>query len=242
MRTSQAGIDLIKKYEGLRLTAYYCPAGKLTIGYGHTSAAGNPIVSKGMAITEEEAEQILRNDLVSIESEVERLVKYPVLQNQFDALVSFQYNTGALGRSTLLKRINDGRFADVPAEFMKWINADGRPLPGLIRRRREEAKMWRGIDTNEPVNTNESRFTPDMPKASKSMMSSKEGNAAAIAGSASVLGVANEVTSGVQDATDIVTSLTTALGRPTVMVLLVVVIAAIAIWYFRKRRLDEEGA
>lgn len=242
MRTSQAGIDLIKKYEGLRLTAYYCPAGKLTIGYGHTSAAGNPIVSKGMAITEDEAETILRNDLLTVEAEVERLVKNPILQNQFDALVSFQYNTGALGRSTLLKRVNDGNFAAVPAEFMKWINGDGRPLPGLIRRRREEAKLWRGLDTNEPVNTNESRFTPDTPKPSKSIIASKEGGAAVIAGSASALGVINEVKSGVQDATDIVTSLVMALGRPTVMVLLLVVVVAAAIWYFRKRRLDEEGA
>lgn len=242
MRTSQAGIDLIKKYEGCRLTAYVCPAGVLTIGYGHTSAAGDPVVSRGMAITEDQAETILRNDLLKVEAEIEHLVKYPVLQNQFDVLVSFQYNTGALGRSTLLKRVNEGRFADVPGELMKWINGDGKPLPGLIRRRREEAKMWRGLDTTEPVNFMESRATPDDPKPSKSILASKEGGAAIIAGGAGTLGVVNEVKSTVQDATDIVTALTGALGRPVVVTLLVVLVAAAAIWYFRKRRLDEEGA
>lgn len=242
MRTSQAGIDLIKKYEGCRLTAYVCPAGKWTIGYGHTSSAGNPVVTPGMTITEEEAETILRNDLTKFESEVERLVKYPIMQNQFDVLVSFQYNTGALGRSTLLKRVNEGRFSDVPAELMKWINGDGKPLPGLIRRRREEAKMWRGLDTTEPVNFLESRTTPDNPKPSKSIMASKEGGAAIVAASASTVGMVNEVTSTAQDATDIITALTGALGRPVVMTLLIILVAAAAIWYFRKRRLDEEGA
>src|ERR1700758_619687 len=105
MRTSPAGLTLITKFEGLFLKAYddeddhIVSAGErvfgtLTIGYGHTSAAGPPRVYVGQEITEPQAEAILEADLRSVELEVEHLVKVPLSQNQFDALVSFQYNTG----------------------------------------------------------------------------------------------------------------------------------------------------
>ena len=126
MKTSQRGLDLIKEFEGLYLQAYRCPAGVLTIGYGHTSVAGEPKVVAGMKITKQEAEDILRRDLAAVEADVGRLVKVPLTQNQFDALVSFQFNTGGLGRSSALKRLNAGNYADVPAALLLWNKEIGR--------------------------------------------------------------------------------------------------------------------
>ena len=136
MKTSQRGLDLIKEFEGLYLQAYRCPAGVLTIGYGHTSVAGEPKVVAGMKITKQEAEDILRRDLAAVEADVGRLVKVPLTQNQFDALVSFQFNTGGLGRSSALKRLNAGNYADVPAALLLWNKAAGKVLAGLTRRRK----------------------------------------------------------------------------------------------------------
>lgn len=150
MRTSQAGVDLIKKFEGCRLYAYVCPAGVLTIGYGHTSAAGHPDVQHGDSITQEFADRILQDDLRSFESGVEGCVAGDLAQHQFDALVSFAFNLGVgnLKKSTLLRRVNEKKFDAVPAELMKWVKGrvDGelKDMAGLVRRRRAEAAMWRG--------------------------------------------------------------------------------------------------
>ena len=113
MRISQGGLDnLLKKFEGCRLKAYRCPAGILTIGYGHTSAAGEPLVKDGMTITQEQAEEILKTDLGRYEKPVSDLVKVDLEQNQFDVLVDFAYNAGVgnLKSSTLLKKVNAGDF------------------------------------------------------------------------------------------------------------------------------------
>ncbi len=241
MKTSRAGIDLIKEFEGLELEAYLCPADKWTIGYGHTSAAGDPAVAPGMKITEQEAERILARDLAIFERGVERLVRVYITQNQFDVLVSFAYNcgVGALERSTLLKRVNAERFADVPAELMKWTKSAGREIDGLVRRRRAEAKMWRGLDKTKAA-PEEARATPDTPRPSKSIVQSKEGNAALVAGGLSAVTLAKEVADGAQTASD---ALTTFLGlHPTILVLAAVCLCAAAIWWWRKERLDEEGA
>ena len=103
MKTSQNGINLIKKYEGCRLTAYKCPAGLWTIGYGHTKN-----VKSGQKITQKQAENFLKQDLKTFEKGVEKAVKVRLNQNQFDALVSFAYNCGlgALKTSTLLRKLN----------------------------------------------------------------------------------------------------------------------------------------
>ena len=128
MRMSADGLALVKEFEGLRLKAYKCPAAVWTIGYGHTSAAGSPEVNPGMEITKDEAEEILKRDMVQYEAGVEKLVKVELTQGQFDALVDFAYNAGvgALAKSTLLKRVNEERFDDVPAEFMKWTKGGGK--------------------------------------------------------------------------------------------------------------------
>lgn len=139
MKTSDNGIELIKRFEGLRLKAYLCPAGKPTIGYGHTKD-----VKLGDVITEEEAEQLLREDLIVVENEINRH-NLNINQNQFDALASFVYNVGVgnFRTSTLLKKIKtDPNDKTIANEFMRWIYADGKPLNGLKKRRKMEADLY----------------------------------------------------------------------------------------------------
>lgn len=139
MKISDDGVKAIKGFEGLFLSAYLCPAGVPTIGWGSTEG-----VKLGMRITVSEAETLLRNELAKFESGVSKMVKVKLTQHQFDALVSFSYNVGlgALERSTLLKKLNAGDYASVPSQLMRWTQGGGRELPGLVRRRRMEAEMW----------------------------------------------------------------------------------------------------
>jgi len=143
-KIDEEGLAHLKKWEGLRLTAYQDSAGIWTIGYGHTSAAGKPYVQKGLLITPPQAEEMLARDLVQYEKAVEESVKVGLSDNQFAALVSFTYNVGvsAFKRSTLLKRLNHGDYDSVPQELMKWVNAGGKRLKGLENRRAAEAGLW----------------------------------------------------------------------------------------------------
>jgi len=142
MRVSQKGIDLIKKFEGLRLTAYVCPAGVLTIGYGHTGSD----VKSGMRITEEEAERLLWKDTESAQQTVSSFVTAKINQNEYDALVSFTFNIGptAFVNSTLLKLLNNGADRKIVAgEFARWVKAGGeQAVPGLVRRREAEKTLF----------------------------------------------------------------------------------------------------
>jgi len=239
MKMSGNGLDLLKDFEGLKLRAYLDPVGIWTVGYGHTSAAGPPAVTPGLVITQGEAEEILKRDMAQYEDGVRQHVKATLTQGQFDALVDFAYNAGvgALAKSTLLKRVNAGKFDEVPAEFMKWTKGGGRELPGLVRRRRAEAKLWRGIDTDTPVVVAESSAAPDRPKASKSIIQSKEANAAVVAGSLSTIAIAQEAIPLIRDGGNLISSLS-----PTILIFVAIIAAAAIIWYFRKQRLDEEGA
>ena len=139
MRISTKGLDLIKSFESLRLKAYKCPAGVWTIGYGHTEG-----VTRGMVITEEQAEVFLRNDLSDAELAVQR-TNIPFNQNQFDALVSFVFNIGisAFHRSTLLRiaRINPNNPL-IRHEFLRWNKANGKVLVGLTNRRIKEFTLY----------------------------------------------------------------------------------------------------
>lgn len=142
MVTNDAGIKLIKEFEGLRLKAYPDPGtggAPWTIGYGSTFG-----VTKGMTITAEQAETMLRRDLKKFEGIVTMAVTVPLNENQFAALVSFAYNCGPknLLDSTLLKRVNAGRFKDAADEFSKWNKAAGRVMPGLTRRRDAERALF----------------------------------------------------------------------------------------------------
>ena len=148
MKTSSNGIDLIKKYEGCRLTAYKCPAGVYTIGYGHTKG-----VKKGVKITQIQAEAYLKQDLVVYENAVSKYVKVPINQNQFDALVSFSFNcgTGALKTSTLLDKLNKKDYKGAASEFLRWNKSNGKVLKGLTNRRKEEQELF--LKTNYLSNT-----------------------------------------------------------------------------------------
>jgi lysozyme len=145
MKTSPDGRALIEAFEGRFLKAYRDSVGILTIGFGHTSAAGEPRVTRELTITAEEADQILAADLAKVEAQVSRIITKPLNQAQFDALVSFTFNLGPtnLNNSTLARRVNRGDY-DVASEFMKWDKAGGKRLPGLTRRRKAEALMWNG--------------------------------------------------------------------------------------------------
>jgi len=239
MKMSAAGLDTVKEFEGLRLKAYKCPAAVWTIGYGHTSAAGSPIVTSDLEITRDAAEEILKRDMVQYEEGVRKYVKVDLSQGQFDALVDFAYNAGvgALAKSTLLKKVNAEKFDEVPAEFMKWTKGGGKELPGLVRRRRAEVKLWRGLDTEKPISADEARAEPDQPKARKSITQSKEANAAVAAGGLGTIAVVQEVMPMVREGGDLLGSLS-----PTILILFVIIAAAGAVWYFRKQRLDEEGS
>ena len=139
---SLAGIAAIKGYEGCVLTAYPDPGTgnePWTIGVGHTGG-----VVPGMTITEDEAGDLLREDIQSSEDAVNHLVTVPITQGQYDALVSFTFNLGqgALAQSTLLRKLNAGDYSGAAAEFSRWNQAAGKVLPGLVTRRAAEAKMF----------------------------------------------------------------------------------------------------
>jgi lysozyme len=142
-RISAEGLALIKRFEGLRLTAYYDSVGVLTIGYGSTGTH----VSEGMTISEEEAEALLKKDLDRFEKGVASLVTVHLTDNQFAALVAFSFNVGLgnLKSSTLLKKLNAGDYAGASAEFPRWNKAGGVVLLGLTRRRNAEKDLFLGV-------------------------------------------------------------------------------------------------
>ena len=157
MKTSENMIAIIKKFEGLRLYPYLCQAGVLTIGYGHTL---KPVKAKFMEefytspqdiakqhgiekITEEQAEKYLYDDLEKFEKAINDL-DLPLLQCEFDALVSFVFNVGIgnFNKSTLKKLLSQKKFFYAAKEFDKWVFAGGKKLPGLQNRRTKERKIF----------------------------------------------------------------------------------------------------
>lgn len=136
---TKQGIELIKKFEGCKLSAYRCPAGIWTIGYGHTNG-----VYQGQTITQYEADKMLENDLVKFEMGVRNLVGN-LPDNKIDALTSFAFNLGlgALRDSTLCKKVKaNPNDLTIRNEFMKWVNAGGKRLQGLVNRRQAEADLY----------------------------------------------------------------------------------------------------
>lgn len=140
MRTSENGKKLIKLFEGLRLNAYKCPSGRLTIGYGHTA-----FVKADDKITIGEAELFLDNDVLACENALNRLCKVPLNQNQYDACIDFIFNLGAgnFQKSTLLKLLNEKKYTEAATQFERWIlDANNKPLEGLKRRRKAEKELF----------------------------------------------------------------------------------------------------
>src|SRR5271157_4628636 len=149
---SPKGVAFIQSFEQCKLEAYVDSGGVYTIGWGHTTAAGDPPVTSGMTISQADADAILKADLIKFVRIVNDLLTVEVTQGQFDALVSFEYNTGALGKSTLLKRVNAQQDNLVPGQFLLWDHAGGEKLAGLTRRRQGEVHLWNAVDGAEPVN------------------------------------------------------------------------------------------
>jgi len=145
MKTGQKGIALIKSFESCKLEAYPDPGTggePWTIGWGHTKG-----VKKGDKCTQAQADKWLVEDLTDAEAEVNKWVRVPLTQEEFDALVSFVYNAGgkAFMNSTLLRMLNAGDKVSAAGQFPRWIFANGKKLPGLVRRREEEKKLFLGL-------------------------------------------------------------------------------------------------
>lgn len=140
---NEAGLEIIKEFEGLRLTAYADPLGIATIGYGNTNSVTKEDIGV-KTITKEEAEKLLNKDVKWAEISVFKSVKVPITDNQFSALVSWTFNLGSgnLNKSTMLKKINENHLKVVPTEMRKWNRAGGIILEGLKRRRSAEAELF----------------------------------------------------------------------------------------------------
>jgi GH24 family phage-related lysozyme (muramidase) len=165
-----AGLELVKSYEsfvpfvyddlrpvkdvpyGYREWDGSKPVGTLTIGYGHTNDAAHPLkIRKGLRVTEAEALDILNVDLDECENEVSRAVKVPLSNNQFAALVSFHFNTGAIFKASFVKRLNQGEYAAVRPGLMQYVYSKGQALRGLVRRREAEAALFTRKDVARKV-------------------------------------------------------------------------------------------
>jgi len=160
-RTSPHGISLMHYFETCKLRAYPDPGSKngepWTIGWGHTG----PEVKPGLEWTQQQADSVFVDDLRRFERDVLSLVKVPLTQGQFDALVSFAYNVGSdidadtipegLGDSTLLRKLNAGDYAGAAIEFLKWNKNDGKPMRGLTRRRHAEMGRFNGMSGRDAI-------------------------------------------------------------------------------------------
>ena len=139
-QTNQAGLDLIKSFEGLRLTTYKDSVGILTIGYGHTGSDVTP----NLGITAQQAEDLLKKDLNMTETGVSKAVTVQINDNQFAALVAFAFNVGVgnLRSSTLLRLLNSGDYTGAAQQFLVWNKAGGKVVDGLSRRRAVEKALF----------------------------------------------------------------------------------------------------
>lgn len=261
LRLSRDGLKLVKEFEGClrsdglgNFRAYVCPAGKLTIGWGHTNDHGRKFTGSSKW-TQAECDASLAEDMRGFEAHVKRLVRVPLSQHQFDALVSFTYNCGdgALAGSTLLRKLNRGDYAGTEREFGKWVNGGGRRLPGLVRRRAAEARLF--ADGDQATPDPDDGVMPqrvDPPEPPKSMGSSKTGNTAIAIGAGSAAEIAASVNEHLDTATDLkdkadhlglkfpTFDVFAFLSNPKVLILIAVIIGAAFIWWDRRRKLHED--
>lgn len=138
--TNKRGVKLIKSFESFKATTYICPAGYQTIGFGHKMLENENYDQ----ISYSDAENLLKKDIFIAEKSVLKYISAPLSDNQFAALVSFTFNLGgaALQRSTLRQKINYDLYEEVGAEFLRWVHASGKILPGLLRRRKAECDLF----------------------------------------------------------------------------------------------------
>jgi lysozyme len=154
MQISENGQKKIVAWEGFQPRAYHDAAGKLTIGVGHlltqSELSSGKIWIQGEAVryaaglSDRQVLDLLAQDLEGAENAVNECVEVELQQNQFDALVSFCFNVGATAfkNSTLLRRLNQGGYEEVPAQLRRWVHGNGVVLPGLVNRRKNEIDLW----------------------------------------------------------------------------------------------------
>jgi lysozyme len=142
MKFSAAGMELLQSSEGFRNRVYLDVAGLPTIGYGHRLLQPDSFPN---GISESQAANLLACDVRDSEQAVQRLVKVPLTQGQFDALVDFTFNLGAarLASSTLLKCLNAGRYDDAAEQLLRWDHAGKNEVAALKIRREAEAELWK---------------------------------------------------------------------------------------------------
>lgn len=201
MKTSADGRAFIEAFEGKFLHTYDDGTGVLTIGYGHTSLAGPPPVRRGDIITPEQCDAILAADLSAVEANVLRCIKIALTQSQFDALVSFDFNTGSLKKGSIDDKINDGRNSDAMKVLLQYDHAGGKQMAGLTRRRKAEKLLFEGNvaaalslagahKAKGEIMPQAPTPAPPSPKeAPKPLIKSKTMWSTVVAGGSSVLGV-----------------------------------------------------
>lgn len=161
MQMNEEGLALIRQFEGFRAEAYRDAVGVWTIGFGHTSMAGQPAVTRGMTVNQAEAETILARDVARFAEALRMLIAVGLSDNQFSALVSFAYNVGIgnVRASSVLRAVNALDFETVPRRLQLWTKAGGRVLPGLVRRRAAEAALF----ASEQAATDGGQLQPEPP-------------------------------------------------------------------------------
>jgi lysozyme len=195
MQLSQSGLEFIASFEGYHralpngdCTTYYCPAGVLTIGYGCTEG-----IREGEVWTKQQAQDRFRIELAKHEAAVTRLTTVELNQNQYDALVSFSYNcgAGALQTSTLLKKLNAGDYEGAARQFPSWNKGGGKVLPGLVRRRADEASLFRkpAAPSVEPDMAQKVDAPSTVPAGSRKVATARVGEATSAAGLLTLFGI-----------------------------------------------------
>lgn len=231
---------LVKEFEGLKLTAYYCPAGVATIGFGHTATVTDEDVRKGRKITKATAEKLLRDDLEKYGRDLLKHVKVEPNVNQLAAFISFVFNVGVAGfkGSTVLKRHNEGDFQSAARAFGLWnkatVNGKKTVLPGLTRRRAAEAALYL-----EPVEKgkDDAYLMPQRVEPERSMTESSIVKAGTIAGGTAALATAAETVGTVARIKDGLVSLDAWL----VPLLLLVTVAAVGWAIYERLKQRKEG-
>ena len=145
LRINEAGMELIKHYEGWRESPYLCSAARPTIGYGSTwDRHGNAVTLDHPDITEKQGEYLLQREVRHSEEAIKRLITAELTQNMFSSLCSFIYNVGSgnFQKSTLRMKLNRGQYESAADEFPKWRKAGGRVIKGLVRRRKQERELF----------------------------------------------------------------------------------------------------
>lgn len=264
LHTSERGQKLIQAFEsclkrlGNKFTTYYCPAGVLTIGWGHTNANGRKF-KEGDVWTQGECDAALREDIAVAERAVRRRVKVELTQFQFDALASFVMNCGEgnFAKSSLLRKVNAEDFDGAADEFAKWNRGGGKVLKGLTRRRAAESDLFR--TGNHDLVHAEYKGTPEYhepspqqvdapPGTAKPMSESKIGNAQIGIGLGSAAEAASQVSDAVNQANSVKQGaqelgvadvLGTLVSSPMFWLAVAIGVAAVLTWFWRREHAQE---